>query len=176
MPHPHTSKWNFNLYNSARYVKASGAWRRKREERRGEGEDILGTQVRRRRDVCWDPQGGEGASAMIKASRLACWSPKRISSGADPAAWECGHRSPGFCQALPQEAACSSSWPWPCCSRPSQSIFAVWEKTQKVTAIEKCLSDLSVPATVSILRWAEMVHKIHCSVHITLFGLQFLVQ
>lgn len=69
--------------------------------------------------------GREGASRMVEASRLACSSPRRTSSGAGPVAWECGRRSPGSCRALPREAACSSSWPWPCCSRPSRSTFAV---------------------------------------------------
>lgn len=67
----------------------------------------------------------KGASRLVEASRLACSSPKRTSSGAGPAVWECGRQSPGSCQGPPQEAACSSSWPWPCCSRPSRSTFAV---------------------------------------------------
>lgn len=86
--------------------------------------DILGTRARRR-VVCREPQGGEGVSRMVEASQLACSSPRRTSSGAGPAAWECGRQSPGSCRAPPQEAACSSSWPWPCCSRPSRSTFAV---------------------------------------------------
>lgn len=52
--------------------------------------DILGTWVRRRRrDVCREPQGDEGASRMVEASRLACWSPRTTSSVAGPAVWEC---------------------------------------------------------------------------------------
>lgn len=87
----------------------------------GVGEEEEGTFPRSPRDG----GGDEGASRAVEASRLACSSPRRTSSGAGPAAWGCGHRSPGSCQGPPQEVACSSSWPWPCCSRPSQSTFAV---------------------------------------------------
>lgn len=71
---------------------------------------------------------GGGASTMVEASLLACWSPRRTSSVADLAAWECGRQSPGSCRAPPREAACSSSLLWPCYNRPSRSTFAVQEK------------------------------------------------
>lgn len=35
---------------------------------------------------------GGGASRMGEASRLACWSPRRTSSGAGPGGLECGLR------------------------------------------------------------------------------------
>lgn len=69
--------------------------------------------------------GVDGALGMMKASQLACWSPRTTSSAVDPAAWGCGRRSPGSCRVLPQEAACSSSWPLPCCNLQSQNTFAV---------------------------------------------------
>lgn len=103
------------------------------DEKGREGRTYWGRGWGGRRDVCREPQGGgdEGASRMVEASRLACLSPRRTSSGAGPAAWECGRQSPGFCRGPPQEAACSSSWPWPCCSRLNRSTFAVWDKREK---------------------------------------------
>lgn len=102
----------------------------KREERGGHigdvGEEEEGTFAGSPREG-----GDEGASRMVEASQLACLSPRRTSSGAGPAAWECGRQSPGFCRGPPREAACSSSWPGPCCSRPSRSTFAVRDKREK---------------------------------------------
>lgn len=68
------------------------------------------------------------ASWMGEASRLACLSPRRTSSGAGPGGLECGRQLPGSCRGPPLGAACSSSWPWPCCSRLSQNTFAGWKK------------------------------------------------
>lgn len=68
---------------------------------------------------------------MGEASRLACSSPRRTSSGAGPGGLECGRLLPGSCRGPPPGAACSSSWPWPCCSRPSQNTFAGWGKKKK---------------------------------------------
>lgn len=52
---------------------------------------------------------------------------------AGPGAWGCGLLSPGSCQALHLAAACSSSWPWPCCSRQNRSIFAGRGRGVRVT-------------------------------------------
>lgn len=93
-----------------------GRWVRRRL---GRGGGVLETQV---------GVGGEGASWMGEASRLACSSPRRTSSGVGPGGLECGRRLPGSCQGPPLGAACSSSLPWPCCSRPSQNTFAGWKK------------------------------------------------
>lgn len=69
-------------------------------------------------------RGVGGRLPVIAASRLACWSPRSASWEAGPLVWECGLRSLGSYPMRPQGAACSSSWPAPCCSRPSQSTFA----------------------------------------------------
>lgn len=88
------------------------------------GEDASGGQR-------WTGEG-EGRERWrfraVAASRLACLSPRRASWEAGPLVWECGLRSPGSCPNRPQGAACSSSWPWPCCNRPSQSTFAAGHK------------------------------------------------
>lgn len=92
-------------------------------------------QLRWKRGVFLGSQGGggvEGAPGTMKASQLVCWwSPRTTSSAVCPAVWGCDHQSPDCCRVLPQVAACSSSWPWPCCSLPSRNTFAVQEDKNK---------------------------------------------
>lgn len=116
-----------DFYNSARHVKASGArgWKGK------------GWGRRKRGHFARNPRWGEGRedenfSRTVEASQLACLSPRKTSYGVGPLVWECGRRSPSSCQGLPPGAACSSSLPLPCCSHPSQSTFAAWEKRKEM--------------------------------------------
>lgn len=93
------------------------------------------------------------------ASLPACWSPVTISFGAGLAVWECDPLSLSFCLAQWRAAACSSSLPWPCCSRPSRSTFAVKE-TKKYIYVCRQIHYITVCHQIHYITVCPQIHYI----------------